>query len=139
MVLQKESAERFEGQREPWSVRDMLLANWPLEKIRSIVSRGGATPDPDCPEVEECFQYWVTVSRRRTSSESVSTRATTRLNVATTSESLGAIMSDPAGIPGVSSGGASRPQAPVAGIDVVERAQQALQASTGGDKFECLF
>ena len=63
--------ENSRTEREPWSVRDMLQANLPIEKIRSIISRGGATPDPDCPEVEECFQYWVITKRRRTSSEVV--------------------------------------------------------------------
>lgn len=138
IVLQKEKSERFEGHREPWSIRDMLLANWPVEKIRSIVSRGGASPDPDCPEVQECYQYWVIVQRRRSNTESVTQTASTRINTQTTSDGLAAVLGTPANLMPSVSGAAVSGAAGAAGgaapVDLVGRVQQSLSASTGGEK-----
>ena len=42
VILTKESSNVYRGQRELVSIRDMILVkNWPMEKIRGIVARGG--------------------------------------------------------------------------------------------------
>ena len=137
VVLSKEKSESNSAEREPWSVRDMLQANWPIEKIRSIVARGGATPDPDCPEVEECFQYWVITRRRRTSAERTSQTASTHIQVETTPTGIGELLTSSfeLGAPAAPRSTAAGLTAPAAvGVaadpaDLVARVQQSMAGS----------
>lgn len=92
VILIKEKKEKFAAEREPWSIRDTLRAGWPLEKIRSIVARGGGEPDPDCPEIPSLNQFWVTVSSKRTDTQSAVQRAQTNIQVRTTGEGVAGLV-----------------------------------------------
>ena len=93
VILTKESSNVYRGQRELVSIRDMILVkNWPMEKIRGIVARGGGVPDPDAPTVPALTQYWCYVSRTHTEEESVRQTAEIQVAAQTTSEGIGAMM-----------------------------------------------
>lgn len=94
VVVQKESANIYRGQKELVSVRDMLLVKqWPLEKVRGIIARGGGVPDADAPNCAALMQFWCTVSRTQTEEESVRQTASTEIAAQTTAEGVGALMS----------------------------------------------
>eukprot|EP00435_Cladocopium_sp_Y103_P003661 s1776_g1.t1 len=93
VVISKENANTFRGQRELLSVRDMILVKqWPMEKIRGIISRGGGVPDEDAPTVPALARYWCCTSQTQTEEESVRQLSQTQIAAATTSEGLGAMM-----------------------------------------------
>lgn len=93
VVVSRETANSFRGQRELLSIRDMLLTKkWPLEKIKGVISRGGGIPDPDAPQVPSLMQFWVQTSRTQTEEEAIRMKAETRFNAQTTPEGIGALM-----------------------------------------------
>jgi len=93
VILTKESANIYRGQRELVSIRDMILVkHWPMEKIRGIVSRGGGIPDADAPSVPALTQYWCYVSRTQTEEESVRQTAETQIAAETSAEGIGGIL-----------------------------------------------
>lgn len=92
-MISKESANIYRGQRELISIRDMLLVkNWPMEKVKGIIARGGGIPDPDAPQVPALTQYWVQGSRVQTEEEEVRQRATTEIAAETSAAGIGALM-----------------------------------------------
>ena len=93
VVISKESANIYRGQRELISIRDMLLVkNWPMEKVKGIIARGGGIPDPDAPQVPALTQYWVQGSRVQTEEEEVRQRATTEIAAESSAAGIGALM-----------------------------------------------
>ena len=93
MILTKESASVYRGQKELVSIRDMILVkNWPMEKIRGVVARGRGVPDPDAPTVPALTQFWCYVSRTHTQEESTRQTSQTQIAAQTTPEGVGAMM-----------------------------------------------
>ena len=93
VVVSKESANVYRGQRELVSVRDMVLQKgWPIEKIRGIIACGGGVPDPDAPDVAALTQFWCYTSHTQLEEESVRQLAQTEIAAETSAEGLGAMM-----------------------------------------------
>jgi len=93
VVISRENANIYRGQRELISVRDMILVKkWPMEKIQGIIRRGQGIPDQDAPDVPSLTQYWVYTSRTQTEEDAVRQRSETQIAAQTTSAGVGAMM-----------------------------------------------
>jgi hypothetical protein len=44
----------------------LMVKQWPPEKVKGIIARGGGVPDPDAPTVASLTQFWVYTSQTRT-------------------------------------------------------------------------
>ena len=93
VVISRESANTYRGQRELISIRDMLVVKqWPIEKVKGIIARGGGVPDPDAPTVPSLTQFWVYTSQTRTDEESLRQRTETQVAAQTTPDGIAAMM-----------------------------------------------
>jgi len=93
VVISRESANIYRGQRELISIRDMLMVKqWPPEKVKGIIARGGGVPDPDAPTVASLTQFWVYTSQTRTDEESLRQRSETQIAAQATPDGIAAMM-----------------------------------------------
>ena len=62
-------------QKELLSVAEMQAKGWPKAKIEAIVSKNQGIPDEDCPELVECYKFWVHTGTKQVDEDKLSQKA----------------------------------------------------------------
>ena len=83
VTMSREQSEKYKATQVLMSVKDMLKADMPKNKIKAVIHRGGGVPDADAPDELMLTQFWVTERRMKSREEVRCTRSETRVRAET--------------------------------------------------------